>query len=231
MTTPASPPAAWYRDPHDPLQLRWWDGVRWTEHVEPRPTTAAVAPGFPAAGPAAPTAATQVVPQVAVASGWSPQGSSDWFAPGAAASAASATRLAPAPVPPSTFGAPVPSPYSPGYTATGGTAGAWQTAAPGAWPGTPAPFVPAVDASNRTATWALVAGIVVLLVLLFTDYAVASVLAIVVGVKGVQRARAIRQAGHPTAVGMARSVVGLVLSGLGAAVFLLSLALGATLGP
>ncbi|WP_148090550.1 DUF2510 domain-containing protein, partial [Cellulomonas algicola] len=56
MTTPASPPAAWYPDPHDAAQLRWWDGGRWTEHVEPRPATAAVAPGFPAAGPAAPTA-------------------------------------------------------------------------------------------------------------------------------------------------------------------------------
>ena len=25
----------WYPDPHNAAQLRWWDGVRWTEHVAP----------------------------------------------------------------------------------------------------------------------------------------------------------------------------------------------------
>ena len=29
MTTPAD----WYPDPHDAGQLRYWDGVNWTEHV------------------------------------------------------------------------------------------------------------------------------------------------------------------------------------------------------
>ena len=65
-------------------------------------------------------------------------------------------------------------------------------------------------------------------VTLFTDYAIGSVLAIVLGVRGISRARAIRNAGHPTAVGMARSVVGVSLSGLGALVYLLSVVL--TLG-
>jgi hypothetical protein len=33
--------AAWYPDPSDDGQFRWWDGSQWTEHVQPRPTTAA----------------------------------------------------------------------------------------------------------------------------------------------------------------------------------------------
>lgn len=77
---------------------------------------------------------------------------------------------------------------------------------------------------NRTATWALVAGIVVVLVLVFTDYAVASWLAVVVGVQGIKKARTIRAEGYPKAVGMARAVTGLVLSGIGVLLFFLSLA-------
>lgn len=210
MTTPASPPAAWYPDPHDAAQLRWWDGGRWTEHVEPRPVTAAVAPGFPAAGPAAPTAATAVVPQVASQSSWSPQ-QAGW-------SAAPAVTYAPA----STVGR-----YAPGG-AFGGV-----PANPAPWGGpsaTGAPWTAPVDATNKFATWALVAGVVVLVILLFTPYVVASGLAIWVGAKGVARARAIRRAGHPTAVGMARSVVGLCLSIGGALLYLLSLVLQISLG-
>jgi hypothetical protein len=33
-TPPAGPPAGWYPDPYGQLQLRWWDGWRWTEHVQ-----------------------------------------------------------------------------------------------------------------------------------------------------------------------------------------------------
>ena len=29
------PPANWYPDPHDPAQLRYWDGIQWTEHRAP----------------------------------------------------------------------------------------------------------------------------------------------------------------------------------------------------
>lgn len=28
---------SWYPDPGNPDQLRWWDGTRWTEHVQPMP--------------------------------------------------------------------------------------------------------------------------------------------------------------------------------------------------
>lgn len=30
---PVLPPAGWYADPADSLQVRWWDGQRWTDHV------------------------------------------------------------------------------------------------------------------------------------------------------------------------------------------------------
>ena len=31
MTETNLPIAGWYSDPHDPTQLRWWDGAAWTE--------------------------------------------------------------------------------------------------------------------------------------------------------------------------------------------------------
>lgn len=31
------PPADWHPDPHDPNQLRYWDGATWTEHTAPNP--------------------------------------------------------------------------------------------------------------------------------------------------------------------------------------------------
>ncbi|MCL4448319.1 MAG: DUF2510 domain-containing protein [Actinobacteria bacterium] len=30
-------PPNWYRDPHNPQALRWWDGTCWTEHVRELP--------------------------------------------------------------------------------------------------------------------------------------------------------------------------------------------------
>ena len=29
-------PAGWYDDPQDPSQLRYWDGVVWSNHVSPK---------------------------------------------------------------------------------------------------------------------------------------------------------------------------------------------------
>ncbi|WP_273654090.1 DUF2510 domain-containing protein [Cellulomonas fimi] len=231
MTTPASPPAAWYPDPHDAAQLRWWDGGRWTEHVEPRPATAAVAPGFPAAGPAAPTAATAVVPQVAASGGWGAP-TSRWSAPASTGAPYAPASTVGGYAPASTVGGHAPASTIGGY-APGGAFGR-VPANPAPWGGTPAaggtPWAQPVDATNKYATWALVAGLVVLVVVLFTPYVVASGLAIWVGAKGVARARAIKRDGHPTAVGMARSVVGLCLAGGGALLYLLALGLEISLG-
>ena len=47
-------PAGWYADPETPNQHRYWDGMRWTEHVQPladAPPPLAPAPLAPAPGP------------------------------------------------------------------------------------------------------------------------------------------------------------------------------------
>jgi hypothetical protein len=33
-------PAGWYEDPEDTAQLRWWNGLGWTENRTARPDTA-----------------------------------------------------------------------------------------------------------------------------------------------------------------------------------------------
>lgn len=38
------PPASWQPDPHDPMQLRWWDGAQWTSAVAPVPAPPGDAP-------------------------------------------------------------------------------------------------------------------------------------------------------------------------------------------
>ena len=30
-------PAGWYEDPSDPAQVRWWNGINWTDHTQPKP--------------------------------------------------------------------------------------------------------------------------------------------------------------------------------------------------
>ncbi|QEO10297.1 DUF2510 domain-containing protein [Protaetiibacter larvae] len=34
-------PAGWYEDPADAEQVRWWNGIAWTDHTQPKPTSAA----------------------------------------------------------------------------------------------------------------------------------------------------------------------------------------------
>ena len=52
-----NPVANWYPDPHDPNQLRYWDGQQWTEHRAPRQP-----PEQPRQSPAEPVAAPSAVP-------------------------------------------------------------------------------------------------------------------------------------------------------------------------
>ena len=52
---PSAPPAAWAADPTGRHQLRWWDGMQWTEHYAPNPRPP-VAPPLPPAPQPTPTA-------------------------------------------------------------------------------------------------------------------------------------------------------------------------------
>lgn len=40
-------PAGWYEDPSDASQVRWWNGIAWTDHTQPKPDLAR--PAEPAA--------------------------------------------------------------------------------------------------------------------------------------------------------------------------------------
>jgi len=74
---------------------------------------------------------------------------------------------------------------------------------------------------NTPATWALVAGLAVIVILATTQYALASGLAIIVAVRGIRRATAIKRAGYPQAVGMTRSLIGLAFAAIGLAFYVL----------
>lgn len=53
-------PQGWYDDARDPTLIRWWDGQRWTEHTQPKPTAQPPAPqqsSIPPPPPPAPTPA------------------------------------------------------------------------------------------------------------------------------------------------------------------------------
>lgn len=52
-------PAGWYEDPSDAAQVRWWNGIAWTDHTQPKPELAAASEPA-AAVPAAATARPRV---------------------------------------------------------------------------------------------------------------------------------------------------------------------------
>ncbi|GAA4624872.1 DUF2510 domain-containing protein [Cellulomonas oligotrophica] len=65
MTTTS--PANWYPDPHDPAQMRYWDGQRWTEHVSQGPPViqsqaSSAQPVQPIRAEPAPTSAGRRIP-------------------------------------------------------------------------------------------------------------------------------------------------------------------------
>jgi hypothetical protein len=57
------PPAAWYPDPHNASQLRYWDGAAWTDHCAPAGSPV-IASAVEAQAPAAATEVVQSSPVV-----------------------------------------------------------------------------------------------------------------------------------------------------------------------
>lgn len=94
---------------------------------------------------------------------------------------------------------------------------------PGAYgPGVPAsPFL-GEKPKNPAATWALVAGAAVVVILAVFQFAIASALAILLSVRGIRRANEIKRTGYPQAVGMTRALIGLALSVIGLVVYVQS---------
>lgn len=37
IATSSQPPPDWYRNPDDADSMRWWDGTKWTEHIQAPP--------------------------------------------------------------------------------------------------------------------------------------------------------------------------------------------------
>ena len=56
------PPAAWYQDPEDSSQLRYWDGRQWTEHRAPREHAAPGSSSTPSVKPGADVMPAQTFP-------------------------------------------------------------------------------------------------------------------------------------------------------------------------
>lgn len=72
---PVAPPPAWYDDPADPANFRYWDGARWTAHRSPKRAAQPVAAGAEGAAPiyqapGAQAASAIVQPATSVSPGW-----------------------------------------------------------------------------------------------------------------------------------------------------------------
>ncbi|KGM12405.1 DUF2510 domain-containing protein [Cellulomonas carbonis] len=198
-----SPVAGWYADPTGPGE-RWWDGRRWTEHARAVPTPAA-AWSVPVVTSAT---VTPAVPVTAPAGAWLPADVPANLAdPGSSGTATT------------TYGGHV---AQPGFGAPGGfgTPGAFGTTPGGFGTGPVAHPLPAAPwastaygppPGNGSATASLVIGLAALVLGLTTGIVYGSLFGVVLGVRGLQRAKEIAAQGHPP-VGRARAAWGLGLS-------------------
>lgn len=65
--------AGWYEDPSNADQVRWWNGIAWTDHTQPKPTAsdgAAITPASDARRSDARRAGTRVIRAASTAESW-----------------------------------------------------------------------------------------------------------------------------------------------------------------
>ena len=238
--TTGAPPAGWYTDPGSAGQ-RWWDGARWTEHVLPAsvPTsTGQVAPSpEPVPAPAAVTTSASWTPAqsnpldpgigyegYAVTPRSGPhRGPSGYVSPGAyvgtSPSGGTAGHGGTTTIENRGFGAAASSPtygaagYSPATYAAAGISSVptafRSTPATSAFPTSYLPGVPAPK--NTPATVGFILGLVVVGLGVMSGYWFGSLLAVIVSIAGLTRARTLTSQGYP-AVGRALAIWGIVLS-------------------
>jgi hypothetical protein len=237
--TTGTPPAGWYADPSGAGQ-RWWDGGRWTEHVMPASAPAPTGPVAPSPDQVA-TPAPVATTAPATAASWIPErsnplapgtgyavtptsgphrGPSGYVSPGIYVSGSSSGDTA-------GYGGattiesqgPVGAGYSPAVYAAAGI-----STVPTAYRSTPATsafpysYLPGVPAPKNTkATVGFILGIVFVTVGVVFGYWFGSLLAVIVSITGLRRARTLAAQGYP-AVGRGLAIWGIVLSALSWAV-------------
>lgn len=197
--TTGMPPAGWYADPSGGGQ-RWWDGAQWTSHVMPAPTAAVPAPE-PVPTPSPVTSSATWTPGPA-----DPLRQDPYADLGVAASAAQ--HRGPSGYVP-TAASSTPGVY--GSTAGYGSGSTMDTAFPYSYlPGVAAP-------KNTRATIGFVLGVVFVSIGVLFGYWFGSLIAVVVSITGLTRARGLAAQGYP-AVGRSLAIWGIVLSALSWAV-------------
>ncbi len=197
--TTGMPPAGWYADPTGGGQ-RWWDGAQWTSHVMP-----ADAPLSPASAQATVSAGGAWTPGPT-----NPLGQDPYAELGATAS--TAQHRGP--------GGYVPTAPSGGYGTSPAYGGVVGYEATGTVSATPFPYsyLPGVAAPKNTrATIGFVLGVVFVSIGVLFGYWFGSLIAVVVSITGLTRARGLAAQGYP-AVGRSLAIWGIVLSALSWAV-------------
>ncbi|OIQ81681.1 hypothetical protein GALL_365520 [mine drainage metagenome] len=190
--TTGTPPAGWYADPGSSGQ-RWWDGARWTDHVMP-------AAAAPLRTPVAVTADATWDPDPA-----NQLGRDRYAELGLAGGVAQQRGPSGYVSPPASIDHRASTPFS-GASAYG-AGGAIPAAFPYSYlPGLPAP-------KNTQATVGFILGLVFVSVGVMFGYWFGSLLAVVVSIAGLTRARKLTAQGYP-AVGRALAIWGIVLSAL-----------------
>lgn len=184
-----APVAGWYADPQGAGD-RWWDGHAWTDHVQPTPPAAAIAPVLPHPTP------------VAAGGGFVPlSGSGRQYGAGGQPGAADQ----PGAVNP--YGA-VNQPGSYGFPGQNGFSG--QNGFPGRGGAPSAPAL-GVDVRNRPATIGMVLGIIAVAAGIITGFWIGSALCVLVSARGLRRSRELAKEGYGP-IGRGRAIAGLVLS-------------------